>query len=755
MILALTLSFILTAGGALATYLYDDDAPLASRLFAGACIGFAVLGLVGFIGGLLFGLDWATLVLSTAIVALPFALLLNARRRSIIFADVTKSYRDFRHAVLHLERWTMFYLAFYFLVVVVMWLAFANAMFEHDDEIFTGVLNNFGDLPFHLSVITRFVFGQNFPPEDPTYAGVRFTYPFATDLVSAMFVRVGASLRDSMFIENFILAIAFVGVIHYWALRLLRDRLAAVITPLLIVLSGGLGWLVFVNNVIDRQFDLMGLLSKLPHSYTIVPETTWRWGNAMTSLLLTQRGILLGIPLAVIVFTQWWAAGEPRKSELEETKKKKKPKGKTTRPVKVDEGAAVEENASSRFSFFLLSSHRRMLAAGVVAGLLPLVHAHTFIVVMGVGAVLTLERYWRAWLAAVVPLLLAALGYYLGGLSSTSLETIVPLAVVIGTLGVWFMLPRDHKRMWLAFFAAALVIALPQLLWSTHGSAVKAGTFIGWHFGWDSSDEVFFKTRLLGSQFLTGFPMLRSGIIRFLDVVWFWLKNTGVFIPLLVLALVWRRDGRLVSRRLLWFYLPFTLCFVVPNLFKMAPWIWDNVKVLFYWWVASAPLVALAISRLWRGNASRRILAGGLFVALTLAGALDVFALVTGQGAFREFDRDGIQFSELIKQQTPQRAMVLHAPIHNHPVFLTGRRSLMGYPGHIWTHGLEFAKRESDIRQIYSGGPNATRLLASYGVDYVVVSYLETAALPVNESFFAGYTKIGETGGYRLYKVTP
>jgi hypothetical protein len=392
-----------------------------------------------------------------------------------------------------------------------------------------------------------------------------------------------------------------------------------------------------------------------------------------------------------------------------------------------------------------------MLAAGVIAGLLPLVHAHTFVVVMGVAAALALGTYWRAWAASICALVLIALAFYLGLLSVTSLKIFFPIIVLGVSVGVWNVLPPEHRRLWLTFFLAALVIALPQLWWSTHNSEVNAATFIGWHFGWDSADEVFFKTSLLQFQAVPG----AAGIIRFMDVAWFWLKNTGVFIPLLVVALIWKRGDRLVSRRLLWFYLPFTLCFIIPNLFKMAPWIWDNVKVLFYWWVASAPLVALLISRLWQGSTPRRILAASLFVAMTLAGGLDVYALVTSQGEYREFDRDGIRFSEAIKEQTPPAAMVLHAPIHNHPVFLTGRRSLMGYPGHIWTHGLEFAQRQADIRRIYAGGPEVPGMLAKYGVNYVVVSPLEINQFPVNELFFERYTRIGETGGYRLYKITP
>src|SRR5213078_1620119 len=113
---------------------------------------------------------------------------------------------------------------------------------------------------------------------------------------------------DSMFIENFVVAISFVGLMHRWALVMLRDRLAAVITPLLVLLNGGFGWvLLFTREHKDGQGPL-GIFTDLPPSFTVIPETTWRWGNAISTLLVPQRGFLLGLPLAVIVFTQWWLA---------------------------------------------------------------------------------------------------------------------------------------------------------------------------------------------------------------------------------------------------------------------------------------------------------------------------------------------------------------------------------------------------------------------------------------------------------------
>jgi hypothetical protein len=295
-------------------------------------------------------------------------------------------------------------------------------------------------------------------------------------------------------------------------------------------------------------------------------------------------------------------------------------------------------------------------------------------------------------------------------------------------VGAGIALLQRRWREWITFAVVAAAIALPQMWWSTHHSAVNAGRFFEWQYGWDRGKDT---------------------------IIWFWLKNAGLFIPLTVAAVLWRGKQPLVTRRLLLYLAPFSLCFIVPNVLKMAPWIWDNIKVLFYWWVAAAPLVAILLARLWRKGPALKFLALVLFACITLAGALDVAAIVLRSNQYQVFDSNGVGFAELVKGKTEPRALIIHAPVHNHPVFLTGRRSLMGYPGHIWTHGLEFAPRQSDIRQIYGGGPQAASLLARYGVDYVVVSRLESNVFPVNESFFERYTKIGESGEYRLYKITP
>lgn len=689
MILSLALVLFATASGTLASYLYDEGAAFAARLCAGACIGTAALGLVGFVFASFLGLTPLAILFTLLVLALPLLSLRNPKRRAVVQQDLRATYRAIRQAYVDPRRIPLGYTVFYIVVAAILWRAFQRAMIDVPEGIFTGVLNNFGDLPFHLSVITGFSFGNNFPPEDPTYAGVRFTYPFLTDFVSAIFVRCGADLRQSMFIENFVAALAFVGLLHRWALEMVRDKLAAVITPVLVLLNGGFGWVLLRDQLTKKNEDgLIGILMNLPPSFTVIPETTYRWGNAVSTLLIPQRGFLLGLPLAVIVFTQWWLSAENPEDEWNGGTgvkgkrgrgKGKKQKRRKEAEVNQAHRASSERLSLSPFPFSPLPlSVRRMIAAGVVAGLIPLVHAHSFVVVMVIGACMALlQRRWQDWIT---------------------------------------------------FFVVASLVALPQLWWSTHNSAVDAGKFFEWQFGWDHGQE---------------------------NAFWFWFKNTGLFIPLTIAAILWRiNKDALISRRLLIFFLPFTLCFIVPNVLKMAPWIWDNIKLLFFWWLASAPLVALLLARLWRQGGVKRAIALGLFACVTLAGALDVAAIVLRSSRYEIFNAEGIKFSELVKQETAPRAMVIHAPVHNHPVFLTGRRSLMGYPGHVWTHGLEFTQRESEIRRVYAGAPDAAALLRKHGVAYAVVGPLERNLVNVNEQFFSKFEMVGEVGGYRLYKIT-
>jgi hypothetical protein len=734
---AFLLALAAIAGATVLTYAYDREAPVWPRLCAGVCLGFALLGLVGFVLASLMGMSAAAVTLAGLVCASPLLLLARQDWRARVAADVAEGGRSLGRALT--GRGGTGTLLFYAAAAVVFGFVFSHAMYVTPRGVFTGVDTNIGDLPFHLAVVTGFAYGENFPPQHPEFAGVRLTYPFVVDFVTALFVRAGATLEGAMFWQNFAMIMSLVGLLHRWALRLTRARAAALLVPPLVLLSGGFGWWTFLGEAASSDKGVLGLLGALEHDYTIMGHLGYRWGNAVTALFVTQRSILLGVALALVVWTLWWDASEKaegkrqkakegseegaRSAELESRSVGAKKKGKVAKGKSAHrhsarrtsaKGAGDEEEAAAdqTFAFCLLPfAFRQMVAAGVVAGLMPLVHAHSFVVMMLMGACLALMQ------GAAVLMSKGEAG---------GVEGVEGLSAAPSWARVWAV-----WRPWLAFAAAASLLALPQMFWATRESAVNAGQFFGWEFGWDRGGR---------------------------NVVWFWLKNTAVFIPLLVAALAWRGAG--VGRRLLFFYLPFLLCFVVPNVYKLSPWVWDNIKVLLYWWVASAPLVALVLARLWRRGAAWRAAAIALVLAQTAAGGLDVWRAATGAVERRSFDPAGVAFAELIRRETDPRSLILHAPTYNDPVYLTGRRTFLGYPGHVWSHGIDYYAREAQLKRIYSGSADAPALVERAGIEYVVVGPLEREELArqgvtVNESFFGRYRKVGEAGGYRLYKTKP
>lgn len=623
-------------GGLLATLLYDDDAPLVSRLAAGVPVGLVLSGLGGLAVALPAGRITAAVVAAACLVPLLPALgLFRGPVRARLAGAAATSVAMARGVARHPTPWAVLLAVLAALAGWVLWTAFDRAMIvAPDGGIHTGVDHNLGDLPFHVAIVTGFLHGDNFPPEHPELAGARLTYPFLNDFLSAVLMKAGAPLRAAFFVPNVLLAFSLVALLFRWSAHLTRERAAAVIAPALVLLSGGFGFLLLGRDVDPTAGGFFGYLPHPTADYTIRGTGEVRWGNLVTTMLMTQRSLLLGLPLVLVVWLQWWRAlgGGPGPARA------------------------------------------RLLAAGALTGLLPLAHAHAFAVTVAVG------------------LLLAVLSRRPAG--------------------------------WARFAVPALVLGLPQVLWLASGDALQVRRFLDLHVGWDRE----------ASRGLAGF----------------WLMNLGLFLPAYAAALLGGRWRGWLERDLFTWSLAFLPCFVVPNLLQLSPWIWDNIKFLVFWHVASAPLVALLVVRLWR-RGWRAGSAAALFV-LVFAGGLDVWRVVSGSIDHVIVDGPGVAFANRMRAVTPPRAVILHAPVYNSEVYLTGRRSVLGYPGHIWSQGLDGGTREEEIRAVYAGA-RADAVLRRYGVTHVLVGPLEAGLAADPEGLRARHRVIAESVRHRLHAV--
>lgn len=300
---------------------------------------------------------------------------------------------------------------------------------------------------------------------------------------------------------------------------------------------------------------------------------------------------------------------------------------------------------------------------------------------------------------------------------------LLPLAHLSTTPFLFLLFP---SRWWLLFFGVWVLLAVPQL-YIQQGGERGATAALRLQIGWIAKPDAW---------------------------LWFWLKNLGAFLPLLLVAL--NQPDLLPARawRFLWGFMP---VFAIANLVVFQPWDWDNHKVLVYWFLAVAILVAALLMQTWRQQ--RSALVRGLLVVvvltMTLSGLLVNLHQLLGLSRYQLANTEEIMLAELVRTQTPERATFAVGIQNNHPVpMLTGRRVVMSYPGWLWTHGIDVTEREQDLREIYALGERATTLLEQYGVDYVVIGPGERNDLAANTAAFQQrYPVVISTPSYQVFDV--
>jgi hypothetical protein len=142
-----------------------------------------------------------------------------------------------------------------------------------------------------------------------------------------------------------------------------------------------------------------------------------------------------------------------------------------------------------------------------------------------------------------------------------------------------------------------------------------------------------------------------------------------------------------------------------------------------------------------------------LVFVLTAAGGLDVWRTVSRQHNYRVFEPDAVGIAERVRYATPPKSVFLNAPTYNTATVLTGRLSMMRYPGHLNSHGIDYREREADVKYMYRGGPGTQELFDKYAIKYVLISPEERNTLQPNEKFYSQFPVVAESGQYKVYRV--
>lgn len=218
--------------------------------------------------------------------------------------------------------------------------------------------------------------------------------------------------------------------------------------------------------------------------------------------------------------------------------------------------------------------------------------------------------------------------------------------------------------------------------------------------------------------------------------VWFWARNFGIY-PVLVLAAigsasvrgrgrpVWDRDGAAAARR---FLIPAAMCFGAACFIGFAPWLWDNTKLMVWSYLACLPFAGAWLRR------ALPLAAGVVFAALIFISGAQGFweRMRQGPAGFELAVRAELAEVEALTKDLPGEGRFAAAPAFDHPLLLAGQPVALGYLGHLWSHGYDYAGRLDHLNRLMEGREGWRESAAALGVRYVFWGFREVEAYPAS-----------------------
>ncbi len=261
---------------------------------------------------------------------------------------------------------------------------------QRSDGLYAGHPYVWADWGLHTALIQSFV---QKPPtlwfnSHPLYAGYPLNYPFMVNLLSAGFMKAGLSLIQATLMPSFVFSILLLIFLYGFNLFISKQKKIATLAMLLFLCSGGLGaWMTW------RKEKSLEFLSDSTILMTQDPEQKIEFTNIIMGMLVPQRAFLIGMPVGLLVL---WVA--------------------------------------SHILYNRKLDKKWLLLAGLLAGLLPITHTHTFITVVLICA----------W---------------------------------------WFLFSWKRVKEWLWFgIPAGVLSSILYLIFIR--STVSPSTFFSWHPGW-------------------------------------------------------------------------------------------------------------------------------------------------------------------------------------------------------------------------------------------------------------------------------
>ena len=657
--------------------------------------------------------------------------------------------------------------------------AFLWLIFREGDELRVLSPNNLGDMSLHLTFIRYLANGAPFWPDSPIFSAGKLTYSVGMDFFNALLSLLGVDT---------VRGLIWTGLLGSLATGFALLRWGGAFTVLGFLGNGGLAALACLASTPDLPFF---------RDY----QADWAWKSLPLSILVTQRGFLFALPAGLLLLTSW------RTRFFRDGAGWKMP---FLGELLLYAAMPIFHLHTFLALSFLLAAFligRRAARPQIVRLLAAAFLPATALTYLTIGMFKTNAEPMREDLSQFENLPgrppLDALGWQPGWMVNDETTVglwqqfadAVPAAKFLAPHGkfliFWFgnfgvlplllvplliallrpVLPRGPTQIAAWGIFAAVILITPLLgMWRGYQEKSLGALLTGGGPDWDLRAAAVPLLALLAA--IAGLRLQRwnsrdfglprilfavAGLLMLdalLAVLHAWNPHLPVLranaVPLLLATVAFVAFLRRISR------LPDTdwptlmgvaalfLFFVCCNI-RFAHWDWDNTKVMLWpWLIVLAVLWEIILVR-WTPF-YRTIICSLLFFSgfLSLLGGIG--GLYHGYPIARLSALDAV--AQAVRD-IPITEPFAAQPNYNHPLLLCGRKVVMGYDGHLSSHGIQYGPVDDELDALMRGFPDWRLRAARLGVRYLFFGPEERKTWPASyESWRTSATVIasGEWG---------
>lgn len=642
--------------------------------------------------------------------------------------------------------------------------AFLWLVFRQGDELRVLSPNNTGDLPLHIAFIRYFANGAPFWPDSPIFSAGKLTYAAGTDFFNSLLTLAGMDVERGL---------VWVGLIGAVLTGIAIWRWGGAFTLMGFLCGGGLlGFAAFFRDAGEPFFQ----------DYAGIMKFDAAWKSLPLALLVTQRGFLFALPAGLLLLSSW------RTKFFQNGEGWRMPFAGELLLYAAIPFFHMHTFIALSFMlavFFIAQAAARWKILGLVfAAIIP---ASVLVwITLGMFQTNALPLWgnmdqienppprpptkvlgWQpGWMVNDTQTQQAWQSFTKAGPAAAPLQAHGQFLIFwLGNFGAW------------PFVTAALVLALLRALWrrTLHAKHVWLGALafvfitplLGLWTGYQGDTWVNFfhpikdpitrntVARIAALAALIGGVMLHFRRARDFGLRWVLLGFAAISIldGLLTMLHGWCPDVALLRVNALPLLAAtialFTLLlqyarrrdpslwhavFVLPGLFlfflccnvRFAPWAWDNTKVMVWAWLIVLPFLWEHLIARWK--CWQRL---GVCVLLFFSGFVGLIGGLDrkhqGYAIARCSTLDAVAIAV---RDIPITEPFACAPHYQHALLLNGRKVILGYEGHLQSHGINYRITGINLDELMNGIDIWRLNAAELNVRYIFYGPLEIERWP-------------------------